>query len=133
MRSAVGAETAPPCRQRPPACLPQEGPPGEAIADKKREKRAQFHLEKRRLKYSIDSYDKVGVWGVEVSGCFGCSGTDGCRPVPGRRPGVATPAVAVMGWWARRRCVRAYSAENQVDQSYYSPLQINKLPKNVTY
>lgn len=36
-----------------------EGPPGEAIADKKREKRAQFHLEKRRLKYSIDSYDKI--------------------------------------------------------------------------
>ncbi|PRW45252.1 zinc finger protein [Chlorella sorokiniana] len=36
-----------------------EGPPGEAIADKKREKRAQFRSEKRRLKYSIDNYDKI--------------------------------------------------------------------------
>ena len=39
---------------------PQEGPPGEAVAEKKRQKRAQLKQERHRLKYSVDNYDKVG-------------------------------------------------------------------------
>ena len=62
----------------PPGALCQEGPPGEAVAEKKRQKRAQLRQERHRLKYSTDNYDKAR---GSLLMCFGFTWPAGRGPV----------------------------------------------------